>query len=480
MTFECPTGYTCSNTMSSRVGSNDTSGRGAGSAAFRGEKVDHITATRVNIGQNQEFTDVKTVVYIKKSGTYQPAAVTTDGGKNYIFSDTEFPTMDGVASVDVSNGLNDKDSKLGIRKNVNQQTQETYKKEGYSDQQIRSIVASTTNQATIDPDTPKTPASEFKDSGDDKEGTRRNFGTFRYPENLGETTQDYIKIDMMKYEAAGLDITKDRAGLGGEGNNGQERKSVGSVILPIPGGIKDSNKATWGGDNLNALEMAAASLALETIKEGKKGAAGELSSIAQNIKTDNQGLKEATASAFTAAAIGKDFKSLMGRTTGQILNPNMELLFQSPSLRPFSFTFLLAPRTKSEAQQVIQIIRFFKQGMAPIRSEAHLFLKAPNTFQLQYKHRGENHPYLNKFKECALQNCEINYTPQNNYSTFEDGVMNAYEMTLSFQELTPIYNDDYEDTTASSLTDGVEWDLVGDYSGLGGRPGDESGPEIGY
>ena len=158
----------------------------------------------------------------------------------------------------------------------------------------------------------------------------------------------------------------------------------------------------------------------------------------------------------------------------------MELLFQSPSLRPFSFTFLLAPRTKSEAQQVIQIIRFFKQGMAPIRSEAHLFLKAPHTFQLQYKHRGENHPYLNKFKECALQNCEINYTPQNNYSTFEDGVMNAYEMTLSFQELTPIYNDDYEDTTASSLTDGVEWDLVGDYSGLGGRPGDESGPEIGY
>ena len=94
--------------------------------------------------------------------------------------------------------------------------------------------------------------------------------------------------------------------------------------------------------------------------------------------------------------------------------------------------------------------------------------------------RDSNHPYLNRFKECALQTCEINYTPQNNYSTFDDGVMNAYEMTLSFEELTPIYNDDYEDTTASSLTDGVEWDLVGDYSGLGGRPGDESGPEIGY
>ena len=170
MTFECPTGYTCSNTMRSRVG-------GKTGSPYASPYEEHITATRVNIGQNQEFTDVKTVVYIKKKGTFQPAAVTTNGGESYIFSDTEFPTMDGVASVDVQNGLNDTNNKLGLRKNVNQQTQETFKKEGYSDQQIRSIVASTTNQATIDPDAPKTPASEFKDSGDDKEGTRRNLGT---------------------------------------------------------------------------------------------------------------------------------------------------------------------------------------------------------------------------------------------------------------------------------------------------------------
>ena len=336
----------------------------------------------------------------------------------------------------------------------------------------------------VDEETTPAPESKrFKDSGEDKDGTRRNFGTFMYPENLGETTQDYIKIDMMKYEAAGLDIKKDRAGLGGEGRDGQERKSVGSVILPIPGGIKDSNKATWGGDSMNSLEMEAADLALGFIKTGNISEfVNEL-----NTKIKPAGTQEgqnAIANAFTAAAIGKDFKSLMSRSTGQIMNPNMELLFQSPSLRPFSFTFLLAPRTKTEAQQVIQIIRFFKQGMAPIRSEANLFLKAPNTFQLQYKHRGENHPYLNKFKECALQTCDINYTPQNNYSTFEDGVMNAYEMTLSFQELTPVYNDDYEntdETSASSLTGGVEWDLVGNYSSLGG--GDGQAPasiEIGY
>ena len=158
-----------------------------------------------------------------------------------------------------------------------------------------------------------TPAPEskstFSDSGKDKEGTRRNFGTFMYPENLGETTQDYIKIDMMKYEAAGLDIKKDRAGLGGEGRDGQERKSVGSVILPIPGGIKDSNKATWGGDSMNSLEMEAADLGFDFIKTGDISAF--VNALNEKIKpAGTQEGQNAIASKFTAAAIGKDFKSI--------------------------------------------------------------------------------------------------------------------------------------------------------------------------
>ena len=461
MTFQCPAGYICSKKMSSNVGVvNGVAGpfNPTGGAIY----VNHITATAVTQGADNKVNGGKTIVYIEKNGTYQPAAVTTNGGGKYSFYDPDFPTMAGVASVNVQEGLNDKNSKLGIRKNTSQQTEDALKRtQTISEEEIKNVVADTKNQETTDPNPPTTPAGENTkptiDEDKAKAATRKTFGTFMYPENLGATTQDYIKIDMMKYEAAGLDITKDRAGLGGEGNNGQERKSIGSVILPIPGGIKDSNNAKWGGDNLNALEMAAAQFAVKTMTRGTEGASGAISNIRDQFAAGNkeQGLTKATASAFAAAAIGKDFKSLMGRTTGQILNPNMELLFQSPSLRPFSFTFLLAPRTKTEAQQVIQIIRFFKQGMAPIRSEANLFLKAPNTFQLQYKHRGENHPYLNKFKECALQTCDINYTPQNNYSTFEDGVMNAYEMTLSFQELTPVYSDDYEEDASTAASESV-------------------------
>ena len=143
---------------------------------------------------------------------------------------------------------------------------------------------------------------------------------------------------------------------------------------------------------------------------------------------------------------------LLTRTTGMIMNPNMELLFQGPSLRPFSFSFKLSPRSPEEAKSVIKIIRFFKQGMAPISTDSNLFLKSPNTWQLQYLEGGQNeHKYLNKFKECALQSLNVEYTPDGNYATFEDGVMTAYNMTMTFQEIEPIFSSDYENESDDSI-----------------------------
>ena len=52
---------------------------------------------------------------------------------------------------------------------------------------------------------------------------------------------------------------------------------------------------------------------------------------------------------------------------------------------------------------------------------------------------------MNKFKECALGSLGVDYAPNGNYSTYEDGVMTAYRLTMNFREMSPIYNDDYKD-----------------------------------
>ena len=56
--------------------------------------------------------------------------------------------------------------------------------------------------------------------------------------------------------------------------------------------------------------------------------------------------------------------ALLASSTGQIINPNAELLFQGPVLRDFGFQYLMVA-SKEEGDQIRKIIRFFKEGTAP-------------------------------------------------------------------------------------------------------------------
>jgi len=288
---------------------------------------------------------------------------------------------------------------------------------------------------------------------------RENFnapggGPLVYPVALRQNQQDYIKFDMLRYVAKGLGLAqtsgvdkKKSVDLGFIGNQRDDsrRKSLGSVILPIPGGISDANSVDWGGgDTMNPMDAALAGAAMNIINspDMSKAAADSMSGAKAALEGSSGELKRAVSSAFAGAAAGVEGQ-VLSRTTGEVLNPNMELLFKGPSLRPFTFAFKLAPRSSKEAEMVIMIIRFFKQGMAPIKSSSNLFLKSPNTFKLGYYHRGRPHSALNKFKECALQSVALEYTPDGNYATYEDGVMTAYNMTLTFNELEPIFSNDY-------------------------------------
>ena len=252
-----------------------------------------------------------------------------------------------------------------------------------------------------------------------------------YPEDIGNTKQDVIKFDMLEYRPSKFE---DRPSV-------DTADIIETVILAVPGGIQDQNIANWNSETINPLQKAAAGIASGAI-DGK--AQGE--SISSQLVGRKDDIKTAIAGYFTGQATGIGQQALQ-RGAGVVLNPNMELLFNGPSVRQFSFNFLLAPRSESEQQQVVNIIRFFKQGMSPIKSQSNLFLKTPNTFRLRYIHRqsgdDSEHKFLSKFKECALTSTGVNYTPNNNYATFPDGGMVAYQLTLSFQELEPIFNNDY-------------------------------------
>ena len=130
----------------------------------------------------------------------------------------------------------------------------------------------------------------------------------------------------------------------------------------------------------------------------------------------------------------------------------MELLFRGPALRPFGFTFRLSPRDREESGTVLKIIRMFKQSMAPQTTPSSLFLKASNTYRLEFlTSGGGKHRYLPKVKECALSDFSVNFTPDGSYMTYENNSMVSYEISFSFQEIEPVYNSDYDNDGDTSI-----------------------------
>ena len=273
-----------------------------------------------------------------------------------------------------------------------------------------------------------------------------------FPSALSSIDRDIIKFNMMEYRPSGMGSSSGGLGSMGTGRAGKG-KILGSVVLPVPAGINDTNSVDWGKATMTPLEAAAANFAMKALQDGFEGAGDMGKKALEEAKGGADEIKKGLTAtiAGTASGIGKQ---ALQRGEGMVTNPNMELLFNGPSLRNFSFNFKLSPRSAREAQTVIKILRFFKQGMSPIRSDANFFLKAPNTFQLEYKkggNKGQEHRYLNKFKECALQSCGVQYTPDGTYNTFSDGVMSSYSLQLTFGELEPIFSDDYDKVSGNSI-----------------------------
>ena len=241
-------------------------------------------------------------------------------------------------------------------------------------------------------------------------------------------------------------------------------KNEGTILLPIPSNVQDGNSIKVGDNSLNGLEAAGASAIINTMQTdftSETNITDQFGKVAADFKGDvvtganlkqvqNMALSKLTASALGIFGGNITTNQLLARQTGNIINPNMELLFDGPTLRAFKFQFKMTPRNRKEAEQIKLIIRSFKRNMAPRaegggkEKDSSWFLKTPKVFELRYRTGNKDHKYLHKFKQCFLTDIAVNYTGDGVYSTYEDGSPISYLMDLSFKELEPIYDIDYD------------------------------------
>ena len=315
-------------------------------------------------------------------------------------------------------------------------------------------------------------------------------GVLRYPLEAMTEHTDYLQIDIERYVPIGSNYVNapgddNRYVTGNSFTNRAGRRSAqglstkplvndGTILLPIPSNLQDTNNVTYDASSMNGLQAVGASAVTQLFDEFAKDIPGaitdankrsELLSRMQvagmqkvrdvvsgvgNVETATQFFnKQLAASAISLFGPQVTASQLLQRANGEIINPHMELLFNGPTLRNFRFSFRLAPRNEREAEQVRLIIRAFKRNMAPKATGGTVgsgtwFLKTPNVFKLRYRSGRKNHPFLNKFKQCFMTDMQTTYTGEGVYSTYEDGTPVSMTLDVAFKEIQPIYDIDYD------------------------------------
>jgi hypothetical protein len=308
---------------------------------------------------------------------------------------------------------------------------------------------------------------------------------FVYPTDAYyKKSQDSVLIEQFEYRAPQADVFAPQGQVNPPGllqslqtglsRGSNIKRTIGGVRLPIPNQLAISNGVSWADDRANALEAGAFFSALGVASKGLTGNIPDaISSVASGVGNitnliGSGGFSNTPAgillSSFLAqAALGKiglnvDPGQFLARATGTTINPNLELLFNGPKLRNFSFAFEFAPNDDTDATETRKIIRFFRQGMAPKKNKNNLiFIGSPNVFRVRYLNGSRRIKGLNSYKICALTACEVNFTPEGVYQSYDDerAVSQPVRttMTLSFTELTPIFESDYFSEDDPSVVD---------------------------
>ncbi len=334
----------------------------------------------------------------------------------------------------------------------------------------------------------------------------------QYPIDLDTDLQDHFEIQVFKYRPAGSlpSITSTNQGSNAAGTkqlrggyySGSNRRGnrqnfrlqdlQSTIQLPMPPSIKDTNTVSFNDSRMSGFSAAIMGPAVAAFlgrNEGSKfkfpkpeqGLQGIRTRASNLLKGTGQALLDilqagaeavtndeftrltqlnAIAQAVSALGVSIDVDQAITRTSGAVRNPNLELLFNGPSLRNFSFTIRLTPRSPEESKRVRMIIRVLKQHSAVKRNagvfndsaNSNFLIGTPDVFKLRYiKARTQKDiKGLNKFKTCALTSVSVDYTGEvGRFAAYEEDSQPVTTIiSLSFTELTPIYDEDYAEFTS--------------------------------
>ena len=224
---------------------------------------------------------------------------------------------------------------------------------------------------------------------------------------------------------------------------------TGGVALYMPPGIKTSYSADTGVTELGLAGLAGQTLAnvvgsndtKDSITKALEGFGGFATEAARNFAIE----------AGETLGLGS-ISGTINKVTATAQNNFQEAVFNKINAREFSYTFQLVARNKDEANDIQNIIKFFKFHMHPEIDKSipgGRYFRVPSEFEIHYAYNDQVNNFLHQISRCVCSGVEVDYGGDN-FQTFRqfDGQGAApvnISMTLNFSETTVLTKQEIAD-----------------------------------
>ena len=265
----------------------------------------------------------------------------------------------------------------------------------------------------------------------------------KYPFAIPITpTSDYVSFEFFKYKPPFASSSTKYNESVSDAMLGEQQGSP--ILLYMPEDIQSEYGANWGGAGFGLLS--------KTLMAGAGNIAAGQFNIGQAFKDAGTAAVGATKRKAVDMILKKANETLgtsitanqaLGGTAGKIINPNVEMMYESPEMRGFSLNFKMFASTDKESEEIRKICTSFKKNMLPKYGDT--FVEVPNIVRVTFMKGDSPNKYVSQFKPCAITNVSINYTPDGSWSAYKDGDPVATQLTLQFKELKMVFADDITD-----------------------------------
>jgi hypothetical protein len=181
--------------------------------------------------------------------------------------------------------------------------------------------------------------------------------------------------------------------------------------------------------------------------------------LAGLVQTGLQGNQEVLATERGLLALSR-FNNIVGENLADIaiagkgfaINPLLQIVYQKTNNREFDYTFKFTPRSSTEAEQVLNIIKTLRYHSYPEYSregKGSRYFVPPSEFEIEHWYRkSDGLVYRNesipRIAQCVLSNISVNYGASGTYATFENGMPVEIDLILRFTETIALTKEDIQ------------------------------------